>query len=318
MRVFKNLLTSVWVWLIVIAAISYVMYSTLQKRTTAEERVDLGNLPIPTSAYVLSKNGTVEIEGGIVQVSAPRTGIFKEVYVKEGDFVEKGQLLAIQEDRDDKIAIRRAEIAIENARIQDQTEDLSLKIAERDLERAKIQRDQDAISQQQYDSKLDALDRTKLSIKRRQNTMEDLLTQLETARFNLEQRKMLSPIKGKILESVVTAGAGVSAENVTTAFQIIPDAPKRIRVKVDETGVDKIYIGQIVDFTLSTNRSVKNQGVVADIGEVFSSASNTSRAEQNTVDVIIQADTVPYRLGQTVLVQFKGPDGDTTDGLVSE
>ncbi len=318
MRLLKNLMTSVWVWLILIAGLSYVMYSTLQKRTTAEERVDLGNLPIPTSAYVLSKNGTVEIEGGIVQVSAPRTGIFKEVYVSEGNFVQKDQLLAIQEDRDDKIAIRRAEIAIENARIQDQTEELSLNIAERDLERAKIQVEQDAISQQQYDSKVDALERIKLSIKRRENTMEDLITQLETAKFNLEQRKILSPVDGRILESVVTAGAGVSAENVTTAFQIIPDAPKRIRVKVDESGIDKIFIGQSVDFTLSTNRQVKYQGVVDDIGEVFSSASNNMRSSQNTVDVIIQAETVPYRLGQTVLVQFKAAGGDELEGVISE
>lgn len=318
MRVLKNIMTSVWVWLILIAGLSYVMYTTLQKRTTAEERVELGNMAIPTSAYVLSKNGTVEVEGGIVQVSAPRTGIFKDVYVSEGDFVEKDQLLAAQEDRDDIIAIRRAEIAIENARIQDQTEALSLNIAERDLERAKIQRDQDAISQQQYDSNVDALERVKLSILRRKNTMEDLVTQLETAKFNLEQRKILSPVKGRILESVVTAGAGVSAENVTTAFQIIPDAPKRIRVKVDEGGIGSIFVGQSVDFTLSKNRQVKYQGVIADIGEVFSSASNNALGAQNTVDVIIQADTVPYRLGQTVLVQFKGPDGNGPEGATSE
>ncbi len=318
MRLIRNLLTSVWVWLIAIAALSFFMYSALQKRTTAEERVDLGDLPIPTSAYILSKNGTVEVEGGIVQVSASRTGIFREVFVKEGDFVEEGQLLALQEDRDDKIAIRRAEIAIENANIQDQTEELSLKIAERDLERAKIQRDQDAISQQQYDSKVDALERTKLSIKRRQNTMEDLVTQLETAKFNLQQRKILSPVEGRILESVVTAGAGVSAENVTTAFQIIPNAPKRIRVKIDEAGINKIYIGQSVDFALSNERQNKMVGFVDDIGEIFSSASNNSRGAQNTVDIIIQSEDIPFRLGQTVLVQFKAQESGGDEGGISE
>lgn len=310
MRLLKNLISSVWVWLLIIGGVSYAMYKNVQNKTVSEQKVDLGGIAIPESKFVLTKQGTVEVEGGIVNVSASRTGTFKEVYVKEGDFVKKGDLLALQEDRDDRIAVRKAEIALENARIQEKQEALSLGIKMRDLERAQIQRDQEAISQQQYDSAVDSLESTKLSNARNKLNLENLQTNLETARFNLGQRRLLSPVDGRILSAAVTAGAGVSADNVSTAFSIIPDAPKRVRIKLDEKGVSKVFAGQSVVVKSNSISRETYDGTVMSVGDVFSKAT-TGRSSQNTVDVILAVPDLPFRLGQNVIVQFK-KEGSTT------
>lgn len=317
MRFIKNMLSSVWVWLILIGGASYVMYKTTQNKTNSEQKVDLGDIVVPESKFVLTKQGTVEVEGGIVNVSASRTGTFKDVYVKEGDFVKKGDLLALQEDRDDRITVRKAEIALENARIQEKQEALNLGIKERELERAKIQRDQEAISQQQYDIAVDSLESTKLSNARNKLSLENLETSLETARFSLAQRRLLSPVDGRILNAAVTAGAGVSADNVSTAFSIIPNAPKRVRIKLDEKSVGKVFFGQSVVVKSGSAPGETYEGVVTSVGDVFSVAT-TGRSSQNTVDVILSVPDLPFRLGQSVIVQFMEAGTATTPAAGSE
>ncbi len=307
MRILKNLMTSVWVWLAVIGLVSYFAYSTTKKKEAAEQKIELGNIVIPKNPYVLTTRGIVEIKGGIINVSANKSGTFKQVLVQEGDVVKAGQLLAIQEDRDDRIRVRSAEIAIEKAQIRAEQNELDLAIKERELQRAKLQRDQDAISQQQYDNREDALKRSVLGIDNQKIDFENLQTRLETAKFNLAQKRMTSPVDGRILEAAINAGSGVSTVNVSTAFKIIPNAPKRVRLNIDENNIDKIFVGQTVKLSHTTNRRVSYTGRVSEIAEVFSAAKKTNAqpgAGSNTVEIIITADALPFRLGQTVLAQF--------------
>lgn len=303
-----RLLTNLWVWLLIIVVMAVIANTYLNRASEQEEGVTLAPTLAPSSPYALSQNAVVEVEGGIVQVSANRTGTIKEVLVAEGDQVTEGQLLALQEDRDDRIALRMAEIAIETEVLKQDRTALDRDIARRNVERAMIQREQDAISQQQLETQQDNLTKIELSMATNGNSMERAQTQLETARFNLSQRRVISPVDGRILTAAVTAGAGVSAENISTAFSIIPDAPKRLRAKVREDDIDSIYVGQIVDFAANNRSKDRRRGVVTQIGAVFSAAETGGRAQVNTVDVVIEAEAIPFRLGKTVLVQFRKPD----------
>lgn len=308
MRHLGRLLTNLWVWLLIIVVLAITTNAYLNRASEQEEGVTLGPTLPPSSPYALSQNAVVEVEGGIVLVSANRTGTIKEVLVAEGDQVTQGQLLALQEDRDDRIAVRLAEIAVENEVLKQERNALDLDIARRNVDRAVIQRDQDAISQQQLETQQDNLTKTELAMATNGNSMERAQTQLETTRFNLSQRRVISPVDGRILTAAVTAGAGVSAENISTAFSIIPDAPKRLRAKVREDDIDSVYIGQIVDFAANNRSQDRRRGVVTQIGAVFSAAETGGRAQVNTVDVVITAEAIPFRLGKTVLVQFRKPD----------
>lgn len=308
MRRLGRLLTNLWVWLAIIAVVAVIANAYLNRASEQEEGVTLAPTLAPSSPYALSQSAVVEVEGGIVLVSANRTGTIKEVLVGEGDQVKQGQVLALQEDRDDKIALRLAEITVENEVLKQERSALDLDIARRNVERAAIQREQDAISQQQLETQQDNLTKTELAIATNGNSMERAQTQLETARFNLAQRRVISPVDGRILTAAVTAGAGVSAENISTAFSIIPDAPKQLRAKVREDDIESVYIGQIVDFAANNRSKDRRRGVVIQIGAVFSAAETSGRAQSNTVDVVIEAEGIPFRLGKTVLVQFRKPD----------
>ena len=49
---------------------------------------------VPLSPYLAVANGKADVEGGMIQVAARRSGIVREVLVQEGDQVTKGQILA--------------------------------------------------------------------------------------------------------------------------------------------------------------------------------------------------------------------------------
>lgn len=315
-----SLTRSLWGWIAVLgcaAVWAFLLSSRLDNVTGSARSIDV--VP-PASPFSLITRGTVEIDGGITQVSAPRTGTFKTLYVDEGDQVTQGQLLGEQEDRDDRLAVRRAEIAIENARIQLRRDELALRDAERELERSQILRSENAITEQEFVRNETRVANASLAIEASSNQLEDLENQLETAEFNLSQRRILSPVDGRVLEVAVTAGAGVSAENVSVAFRIISDGPRQIRVALSEDDIPKVHLNQIVSVTTLDGRGASYPARVISIGEVFSAALNqsslqTNNQNANTLDVVVGAGELPFRLGQTVLLRFE--NAEETDRSIS-
>ncbi len=64
--------------------------------------------------------GRVDVEGGVIAIAAPRDGVITQVFVVDGDRVERGQLLALQDDRVPRAALAEAIAArnIQAARIE--------------------------------------------------------------------------------------------------------------------------------------------------------------------------------------------------------
>jgi len=300
----KRFLKNIWVWLFVVLIVAGVANRNLDSRSETESRVDLSPNISAGKSYALSQNAIVEIEGGVVRVSAPLTGTIKSVLVSEGDKVVKGQLLALQEDRDDLIALELAKVAVDSELLKQKSTKLNLNIAKRKLERLEFQRRQDAVPQQSVDNQRDVLLAMELAIETNANSMKRMTTQIENARYRLSQRRVVAPVDGRILETAVTAGAGVSAENTSTAFSIIPDAPKYLLARVREQDIGSVFVGQVVEFTLDYRSEERYMGVVKQIGSVFSNANSGRNSRENSVDVVIQADDIPFRIGRTVLVQF--------------
>lgn len=315
MSQFKRLVKSTPVWALIISISCVLFYLVSQYQTNADEYIEYSDDEFTPSQFSLTTDGKVEVEGGIVNLSASQTGTFKKVYVKEGDTVEIGQLLAEQESRDDVIAVRNAKIDVENAKIQLQQDTLNLAIQVRNLERATIEFEEEAISKSDYERVQDQVEQTKLNNAINQNNLEKVLAQLETAELNLNRRRIISPVNGQIFQAAVNAGAGVSSSNVTVAFKIIPDASKNIRVKLSERDVDKVFLNQPVSIQKDVNSETIYQGSVVSIGKVFSSA--VQLGDVNSLDVIISTDDIPFRLGKNVIVRFSAIENPVTE-LIEE
>ncbi len=308
--------TSVWTWLIGLLAIALIAYLSLNLSLGSAGEVRATLADRPPSEFVVTARGVIDIEGGLIRLSANRTGVFSSVSVEEGDWVTKGQVLAVQDDRDDVIALRNAEVSLENAHIELERNLLELAIDQRDAERGALQREQDAIPQQQFENRLDAVKRSELAVARQRNTIVSSQAAVETARFNLAQRKLLAPVDGKVVKVNISPGSGVSAQNVSTAIVIVPKVDKLIRVAIGDIDADSVFAGQEVEIKHLLRAGDTYSGKVAHVAEVFStvleanSAVPTNSRKAPTIEVVVNAGDIPLRLGQEVLVQFKRPEAD--------
>ncbi len=293
----KKLATSLWVWLIIAAVIAFIAFMQFQRKEAQDSRMSMQTIEVPKSLYAAATTGKVAIAGGLIKISANSTGTFKEVLVKEGDQVTMGQILAVQESKNQLIRIRSAEIALEKSQISLRQNELSLATRQRDLDRAKIQREGDAISQQALESQMDRLTNAELSLRSIRIDMERLQTTLKKEQFGLEQRSIRAPVDGRIIEASISPGAGASKENVSTLFTLMPDAERIIDVGLDDIALQNVFVGQKVVIARTNDRATTYPGKVKRIAEVF-------KKNKNEVSVIISAGDLPLRIGQPVLVRF--------------
>ncbi len=131
-----------------------------------------------------------------VEIRARVGGYLNEVMFKEGELVKKGDVLFRIDPRPFHIELKQAEARLE----QSKAEELQARNA---FERVKSLKNSKAISQEEYDLRLQALN---VAVARLQGAEADIAE----ARLNLEFTEVRAPISGKISDEFVTEGNLVS------------------------------------------------------------------------------------------------------------
>src|SRR4051812_41014380 len=90
-----------WFWVILVLLIvgggGYVFMQ--KKAAAAKQQIATAKAHPLDSPYATIASGKADVEGGIINVAARRSGIVQAVLVQEGEHVSKGQILAQQEDQ---------------------------------------------------------------------------------------------------------------------------------------------------------------------------------------------------------------------------
>lgn len=308
MNFVKRILGSFWVWLIIIVMISAFAYSASIRRENAKVNKTQTIKVTPQTPYAFIAKGNVDVEGGLIDVSARVGGTYKKILTSEGSKVKVGQILAVMEDDAERIGLRNAEASLSSAMISIEQAKLKLKIDERELKRTHIQREQDAVPQLALDRASDTVERARFALKVQEASLVRAKTSVETARFKLEQRNIRAPVNGMIIKAEVRPGMGASTNTVSTAFLLMPATERIVRLSVEEKDYAKVFVGQDVVLVPTTNAKEKYNGKVARVAQVFA-VSESSRFSRGgaSVDVVISAPGIPLLIGQTVRVMFKKP-----------
>lgn len=187
--------------------------------------------------------GTVESDENVV-VSAEASGIAQQVFVAEGDMVQKGQILV---QLDDKI-LRNNLAEVETAY------DLAKRVFEK----------QQNLWNQNIGSEIDYLNA--------KNNKERLERQIATLRSRLEQAQISSPISGKVDELLINEGEMVSIGMPVARVVDIRD----VKVTAD---VSERYLGSFMtgDTVVLNFPAVGKQmdGVISALGSVIDPNNRT-------------------------------------------
>ena len=276
-------------------------------RTVAVENQDI-------EARILTSGEVLTMEKR--DVLPDTTGKIKEIMVKKGDMVEKGQLLALMDEselnyqiqqatiklsiekeqleklkKDDRIGL---EIALSNAEIQ--YED-----AKNAYERKKELYEAGAVSKIEVDAAKSTMDQshngyilaksnlqksmasTEISIQEKQIQLSQM--SLKKLMEDLEKSKITSPIHGTIVELMVSEGGLVSS---TVPIMTIQDTNQlEIQTNISEYDVGRIQIGQKVKITGDAFEGKTYAGTVKYIGPSAVSIA-TSQGKETVVEIKIE------------------------------
>jgi len=169
-----------------------------------------------------------------VIVSAEVDGILKNVNVDNGTAVSKGMLLAVIDDTDYGLEVKRAEAALRQA--QATFENTKLEFGRKQS----LYKEQ-LVTQQQFDDVS-----TKLFLA--EADVERAKAALSLAKQKLSKTRIYSPISGYIKEKKVSTGDYV--KNGTNMFVIVQNNPLKLNFTVTERDVGRLKKGQDVTFTV--------------------------------------------------------------------
>ena len=258
--------------------------------------------------FVAVSSGLIDVQGGISNINAPKSGVIKQVFVIEGDIVKKDQILAVQENGQEKIAVQQAKANLESQYAQNELVTIQRKTAKRELSRLTPLHKIGAVTQREFDSATDRVLQQQVNIKINKAHLLGLETRLTQAKFNLTQRTILAPLDGQIVEVKARPGVGASAQNVTSLFKIIPHSKRIIRGVIDDSVLNDIFIEQDALVYSDIDKSKQYLAKVIRISlyipkeEGFARYFRSGRAQ--TIGVVLSMDTSPLLIGQKVQIRF--------------
>ncbi len=187
-----------------------------------DKRSGFKNRPVPVLVGEIKK-GDITVSLNALGTVVPRNtvtvypqvgGILTNVYFKEGDMVEAGQVLAQIDSRTYEASLKQAQGTLERDK-------MLLRNAETDLKRYETLISQESVSSQIYETQKALVDQYRGSVITDQGAVDAAKLQVEFARI-------VSPISGRVGLRLVDPGNLVQANNSTSLFVITQVSPTTV------------------------------------------------------------------------------------------
>src|SRR5271163_3884365 len=268
-----------------------------------------------------------------VNVGATAFGRITHLYVKEGDKVKQGQVLATVENVQpeanvdaQKAAIAAAKTDITSYLAAENTAAANLEKSKADLEQKKFDYDryqslynEKLVSKQDFDAKKSAYDVDVATVNQNVAALAQakaqtdsargrLGTQVATLRSNvdsLNKTVSLAPFDGIVTNEPVREGetvvVGIQSSAGSTLMTLADMSVITADVKVDETDIVNVSLNQPVDVTVDALPGRVFKGHVTEVGDqallrttgVATSQSTTGTEEAKDFKVVVTLDQTP-------------------------
>lgn len=261
------------------------------------------------SPYVAVARGKVDIEGGLLQLSMPRSGTLARVLVHEGDHVRQGQLLAMLNAEPATLAVEaaRAELAQVQARLQ--LIGVQRQAAEQRARRLRAAVAAGAGDGQSADDAREAVAQLDDSQAAALASVSMARQKLDAARYALKQCNLLAPFDADVVQVKAQPGASVSPDS-GALFTLLPNKPRIVRAELNESYVSAITPGMHAEVLANNGSAAAHWSAhVLRIGEIYGADTLDNdpqvRANARTVECVLGFDQPQQlRIGQRVLVRF--------------
>jgi multidrug resistance efflux pump len=260
------------------------------------------------SRYLAMARGEIDVEGGLVHVTAPRDGRIVEVAVEDGDEVKAGAVLAKLDARQTRSAVEVADAGRAEAEARVAVLKAKLPAAEDAARRVGEAASAGAATGQSADESATTVAVLKAEIGAADAAVKVARAHADAARTELDALTLTAPVAGRIVHRSAHVGDVVSTAAATELFRILPDRPRIVRAELNEAYVDKIKPGMRAEVVRDSDEGTAYPATVLRVGEVFGPSRLTDdaleRAGAHDVTCILALEGGEFRIGQRVLVRF--------------
>ena len=294
--------------LVATGAVYYFFSSNNKQETTyLTESVTRGNVEKTVVA-----SGSVESVNE-VDVGAQASGEITKLYVKLGQEIKKGEMIADIDSTTQINTLNTKKAALVSYQAQLKAKKTAYDVALSSYNRLSKLYTQKATSLDSLNTAKSTLDNAKAEMEAIEANIKQAEIEVNTAETNVGYTKITAPMDGTVISVPVSEGQTVNANQTTPTIVTIADLSKmKIKPEISEGDITKVKAGQEVSFTILSDSQTVYHSVIDSVdpantttsdssstSSLSSSSSSTTSAIYYYANVLIDNPDRTLRIGMT-------------------
>ena len=295
--------------LLIAAGVAYYFFSSNNKQETTylTESVTRGSIEKTVVA-----SGSVESVNE-VDVGAQASGKITKLYVKLGQEIKKGEMIADIDSTTQINTLNTKKAALVSYQAQLKAKKTAYDVALSSYNRLSKLYTQKATSLDSVNTAKSTLDNAKAEMEAIEANIKQAEIEVNTAETNVGYTKITAPMDGTVISVPVSEGQTVNANQTTPTIVTIADLSKmKIKPEISEGDITKVKAGQEVSFTILSDSQTVYHSVIDSVdpantttsdssstSSLSSSSSSTTSAIYYYANVLIDNPDRTLRIGMT-------------------
>lgn len=251
-----------------------------------------------------------------VDVGAQASGQVKSLYVQQGDYVVKGQLIASIDDVQQRNDLRNAEAMLEEAKASLQASQAKLKRAELRFKRQKAMLKEHASSRQDFETAEEELITCRSELMSHNAQLLKAQIEVDNKKVNLGYTRVLAPMNGTVIALVTSQGQTVnSSQSTPTIIRLAQLDVMTVKVKISEADVTRVTSGQTAHFTIFSEPDKHYEATLKNIELAPESMMNNGSSDSNSSSGTATHNGSVY---YNALLEVPNPDNRLRIGMNAE
>ena len=304
--------TKILIILLILGVGGYFVYDKFFK--VKEEEVEFITKKAKKGSFSKKVDATGEIFATeLIDVGAQVSGQIKKLYVKLGDQVKKGDMIASIDSstQQNNIDNKEAQLAIYKAQLESAKVALNISKTQFDRENALFAKN--ATSKQEFESAKNTYSANSAKIKELEAQIKQTNIELSTAKINLGYTKITAPRDGTVVSVQVEEGQTVNANQTTPTIVNIADLSHvKMKMQIAEGDITKIKVGTPVEYSILSEPTKKFQTTVSSIDPGLTTLSDgsygSSSSSKSSYSSSSSSSSAVYYYAQSIV--------DNKDGIL--
>ena len=298
--------------LLVAAGVAYYFFSSNSKQETTylTESVTRGNVEKTVVA-----SGSVESVNE-VDVGAQASGKITKLYVKLGQEIKKGEMIADIDSTTQINTLNTKKAALVSYQAQLRAKKTAYDVALSSYNRLSKLYAEKATSLDSVNTAKSTLDNTKAEMEAIEANIKQAEIEVNTAETNVGYTKITAPMDGTVISVPVAEGQTVNANQTTPTIVTIADLSKmKIKPEISEGDITKVKAGQEVSFTILSDSQTLYHSVIDSVDPANTTTSDSSSTSSSTSSSSSSTTSAIYYYANVLI---DNPDRTLRIGMTTE